>query len=221
MRQADAATQMLWQQHVETLRAGIRARKPDAAERVRLEIRKIEGELAPVVRRRAIVDACKAAGELVQPALEIVLDANIATLRGKLKQLHAVLRETKAAPIADTGATPEVAARPLPLQDIPEPHRQSAEDLRSGWIAKTARTQAARSRFDEMPGEAGQVAERFEVAFDRWRAEMERQRLWTWPTILIVCEGRSVMQAAQLRRADPRIIALMLQAGLLTYELTT
>lgn len=219
MRPTDAATQMLWQQHVETLRAGIRARKPDAADRVRLEIRKIEGELAPVVRRRAIVDGCKAAGEPVQPALEVVLDANIAALRSKLKQLHAVLRETKAAPIADTGATPEVAARPLPMQDIPEAHRQAAEDLRSGWISKTARTQAARSRFDELPGQAGQVAERFELAFDHWQLEMQRLKLWTWPVLLVVCEGRSVLQASQAKRVDPRIIALMLQVGLLTYEL--
>jgi hypothetical protein len=218
MRQTDAVIRMLGEQHVDTLRAGIRDRKPDAADRVRLQIRKVESELAPVVLRRAIVERCKAAGELVQPALEVVLDANIAALRGKLRELHGVLRETRASAIADHGATQEVAARPLPTRDIPEEFHQTAEDLRSGWIAKTARAQAARMRFDEVPGEGGQVAERLEIAFDRWHAEMARQRIMVWPVLLIVCEGKSALEAARLRGMDPRAISFLMQAGLIVFE---
>jgi hypothetical protein len=221
MRPIDADESLAWSKNLEALRAGVAARKPDAVDRVKLQVRKLERELGPLALTLAVMQAKARTGVDVDDGRVAAIIGRMDKLRAQLDDLRPILRNIKAVPRADDdGPTSEVAARPTIAYDVPEDLRPVAEDLRCGWLVRTAGLSAAISSYDELRtrGEPGRVAERLERNYVGWRAQMAHSRLPLWPTELVVCEGKSLLQAARLRGWDPRIIGHQVAAGLILYQ---
>jgi hypothetical protein len=221
MRPIDAEDALLWSRHLETLRAGVRNRSPDGVDRVRREIKRIERELGPLASTLAVMQARERTGHPIDLGRAEAIMARMEKLRAQLDDLRPILRNLKATPLPDDhGPTPEVAARPAMGCDIPEDLLGPAMDLRCGWLVRTSGLSAAISSYDELRtrGEPGRVAEMLERAYTAWHAEMQRQRMLIWPVTLLIFEGRSAIEAARLRGADPRMITHLVAAGLILYQ---
>jgi hypothetical protein len=218
----DAQDALLWRQHLEVLRAGVRNRSSDGAARVRREIKRLEREVGPLALTLAVMQAKARTGAEIDDGRVAAIIGRMDKLRAQLDDLRPILRSIKAAPRADDdGPTSEVAARPTIAYDVPEDLRPVAEDLRCGWLVRTAGLSAAISSYDELRvrGEPGRVAERLERSYVGWRAQMAHTRLPLWPTELVVCEGKSLLEASRLRGWDPRIIGHQVAPGLLVFQL--
>jgi hypothetical protein len=220
MRPIDAENALHWSRHLEALRAGVRNRSPDGPDRIRREIKRLERELGPLASTLSVIEAKHRTGQPVDLGRGEAIRARFAALQSQVADLRAIMRNVKATPHKeDRGPTSEVAARATIASDIPEDLHGPAMDLRCGWMVRTSGLSAAISSYDELrvSGQAGQVAERLERAYVTWRATMAHSRLLVWPTELVVCEGRSLLESARLRNMDPRIIGHHVASGLIVY----
>jgi hypothetical protein len=210
----------MWSKSIEVLRIALAARKPDAIDRIKLHIRKLEAELGPLVSTIAIQEARLRTGRHVNVDRTATMRQRVEIIQSRLADLRALLRGVKSTSIPDTGATPETASRAPMMRDIPDDLVGPAMDLRCGWMVRTAGAREAIMRYDEVRivGSPGETATRLERAYVAWRGAMAHMRLLTWPTEIVVCEGRSLLESARRRHMDPRIIGCLLQAGLLTYQ---
>ena len=221
MRPIDADESLAWSKNLDALRAGIAARKPDAIERIELQRRKLQDELGRAVSAIGVMQAReRATGVPLDEGRAVALNARAELLQGRLSDLRAITARVRAAPLPDDGATPETAARPAVGRDLPESLMDAAMDLKCGWAVRVSGTREALMHYDELRviGSPGETASRLERAYVAWRSAMAHARLPIWCTELVVCEGKSLLEASRLRGWDPRIIGHQVESGLLVYQ---
>ena len=214
----------LWQQHLEVLRTAIEQQQADAIDRVKLEIRKLDGEIAAVANRREILARSNAKGGIYS-SIEVVIDANLARLNKRMGDLRDLLKNVRKVMLPDkAGPTPEAAVKPIlnSLLDLPEGLRAAAVELRCGWIVRSPAAQKVKAAQMERiggpsVGEYGETAGTLEQRYLGWAREMGRQRIPAWPIEDVVILDRGYLESATLRRSDGSVVRGLVEIGLRVY----
>lgn len=214
----------LWQQHVAALKAGIDSQQADAIERVKLEIRRLDGEIAAVANRRELLARTEAKTG-IYGSIGIVVDARLAMLNKRMADLRDLLRDVRRVMLPDSpGPTPETRQKPpfASVRDLSEGLQAGAVELRCGWVVRQPVSQKVKAAQMERiggpsAGDYGAVAETLERRYLGWAKAMARIGAPVWPVRDIVIEDRGWWEAAKLRRSDPGLIRLLVEAALTVY----
>lgn len=159
-RHGDAGEAALWAAHLAVLRQALLMRKPDARDRIRSEVARLEREIAAMSDRHALArrslrwgDACASRAE---GALCAQLDGQITERLRRVSDLAGLLRGNAPRGCEDSGATPEAAMRPAaidPVEMLLGKGRLSEDQARAAreiaWIYE-AMAKAGRARVSRM-----------------------------------------------------------------------
>lgn len=233
---------LIWSKHVRALRAAIEARKPDALDRVKLEVAKKETEISALANRRELMaqtamrDEARALEQIdrledqINRAQEALpkrmgqIDRQIARLNkqmGDLEKLTRGLRKTMLD--NDTGQNPEAEMheRDKSLAGMSSDQCRAAEDIRIGYLVRAGRGFDISARYEEpMPGGRDEIGKRRNILDERYGEyvqEMHRQRRAMCWVIDVVCENMTAWDSAQRRRVAPAKVLETLAEDLQLY----
>lgn len=223
----------LWQQSLRVLRKGVEMRKPDAIGSVKIQVEKLDNEIAAIVLRRAFV-----AGSEAWPLFDD-LTGQLNDLLARMDDLRAIGDLIRATPLDhDHNCTPEAAVKaneivngdgeytgeytnPDPgIQDLNDELKRAASDIRHGWAVITQR--AGFSAMGRSPGsnDLGGRQAKLAEQYYHWIRELHRKRIWAFPIDDVVCEGLSRVECAAKRRCRAETVYDQLVAGLVLYAET-
>lgn len=206
----------LWAANLGALRDAIERDPQDGVERVKTRIRKLDAEISAVANRREIVARSKLGGDGAATSVEIVIDANLHKLNGRMAELRELIRKIKR-----SGAAAPVRPGGIALWGLPDGLKLSAEDLHNGWALMYGRSEARAVAYQQtIPGggDMGSSGEMLVAQYFGWNKEMARHRMGTWAVTELVCEGKELSEVAKLRRSFPEVVRLMMQSGLSLYH---
>jgi hypothetical protein len=225
-----------WRDTVEMLRDAVRKREKDSLSRVSYFIRRLEQELGPLVSSLAVMEARIRGGvaDAMDEGKAVSTRARIELLQARLADLRPIIARVRSVPRDDEdGPTPETRAKgrmhrgqlvgeDASILELPECLRDSAMDLRCGWLVRSPSSQHAKAVKLELEargvGTYGKNAEKLEEQYLGWLREMRRQHVCIWPVDDVVCRARSYAESAKLRRSDPGVVYHLVYAGVTIYH---
>lgn len=218
-----------WQRHVEALRRAIKARKPDAVQRIKAEVAKLDSQISALANRRELAAQTFANDQQRRQALHsatmATIERRITELAAKMDDLRAITKRIGSTMLDnDTGETPEAKQHPqdTTIACLSPEQCRAADDLREGYRTRLAGMMAGSGRYEPPmpPGESGQGnrVRALEERYGEWITLMGTSRMAIRWIVDIFGEGDQTIDGAAIAwKTDKAKVVEAIRYGLQLY----